>query len=191
MEQSVKSEAVSIVSNDMTIQTQTTLSQISDAGYGDDFGRIAEFIYTNFGGQINDAVVVLGENVSLIYGSLFKVVCGRTGLESNESSQQSEISEISAITDNDNICNINDNTIKMNVEMSLGNTLKNDLGTLSENKEIQEAAEGLLKLHLENEMNGGKRRQKISKKNKMKKFKRYNTKKKINKKMRKSSLKKK
>ena len=191
MEQSVKSEAVSIVSNDMTIQTQSTLSQISDAGYGDDFGRIAEFIYTNFGGQINDAVVVLGENVSLIYGSLFKVVCGRTGLESNESSQQSEISEISAITDNDNICNINDNTIKMNVEMSLGNTLKNDLGPLSENKEIQEAAEGLLKLHLENEMNGGKRRQKISKKNKMKKFKRYNTKKKINKKMRKSSLKKK
>jgi len=188
MDISVKSDAVSIISNEMTIQTQTTLSQISNNGYGDEFGRMAEFINKNFGGKINDAIVILGENASLIYGSLFKVVCGRTGIESNESSQESTISEITTISEYNDICSINDNTIKTNIEISFGNTLKNDIGQLSENEEIQKAAEGLLKLHFENEMNGGKRIK--SKKNKTKKNKKHITRKKINKKMRKTHKKK-
>jgi hypothetical protein len=195
MDKSIKGEAASIVSNALTNDTQSSLSKMANDGYGDEFGRIAEFIHDNFGGKINDSIVLLGENVSLIYGSLFKVVCGRTGLESNESSQQSdysEISEMSKLTEDENICKYtNDNQIQMNIEMSLGNTLKNDIGQLSENEEIQEAAEGLLKLHVgdDNKMYGGKK-YKI-KKNKTKKYKRQlSNKKKMSRKMRKTHKKK-
>lgn len=181
IEGSIVGETATIVSNVITNNTQTTLSKVSNDGYGDEFGRIAEFINNKFGGQINDAIVVLGENVSLIYGSLFKVICGRTGLESNESSQDSTYSQISDITLDDSTCkNINNIQIKSYIESSLGNTLKNDIGDLSSKDEIQEAAEGLLKLSFdENKMNGGKKR---VKNNKTKKNKKQLSKKKLSKK---------
>ncbi len=159
-----------------TSDSQTTLSQISKDGYGDEFIRIAEFMNNNFGAQINDAVVLLGENVSLIYGSLFKIVCGRTGLESNESSQMSEISNISEISEltRDECGLVSNITIKQNIVNSLINTLIKDVGELANDNDIKEAAQGLLNLHL-NEMNGGKRR---NKKNRTKKNKKHITKKK-------------
>lgn len=183
-EVSVNTETISIVSNALTNDTQTTLTKISNDGYGDEFGRVAEFIHNNFGGKINDTIVLLGENVSLIYGSLFKVVCGRTGLESNEGSQESEYSEISNITEHDNACKyIDDNKIQQNIETSLANTLKNDIGNLSDNEDIQKAAEGLLKLHVGDNMYGGKKYR--SKKNKTKKHKKQSSKKKMSRKTRK------
>lgn len=183
---SLTSVAASYVSNDLTSSTQSTLSKISDDGYGNEFGRMAKFINTNFGTQINDAIVVLGENVSLIYGSLFKVVCGRTGLDSNESSQDSDVSSISEITnftDNQILCN--PNTISKSINDSLANTLLNNLGELSQEQEIQNAAQSLLNLGTDT-INiygdesaierGGKRK---NRKNKTKKIKKHITKKKI------------
>ena len=178
-------ESVTTVKTQLTNDTISTLSKISNEGYGDDFIRIAEFINTNFGAQINDAVVVLGENVSLIYGSLFKIVCGRTGLDSNESSQSSQetnMSEISELT-TDECGLIDNNIIKQNIENSLGNTLANDLGNLSNSDEIKEAAMSLLELHT-SEMSGGKRKNKKNKTKKNKKLiskkKKYSMKKKRN-----------
>jgi hypothetical protein len=128
---------------------------------------------------------VLGENLTLIYGSLFKIVCGRTGLESNESSQLSQDSNISEITEftNDDECQLVDNnTIKQKIEKSLANTLMNDLDKLSSDKEIIDAAQGLLSLHL-TETSGGKKYKYKYKKNKTyktKKIRKHSNKKKIN-----------
>lgn len=175
------SQSVSSVKTEYTMLTIEELSKISNDGYGDTFDRVAEFLSNNFGSQMNDAVVLLGENVSLIYGSLFKIVCGRTGLESNENSQLSQdttISEMSDITSDE--CSLVDNkTIQKNIQNSLANTLLYDLGNLSSDKEIIDAAEGLLSLQL-NETTGGKKYKNTKGlKNKTKKNKKYNTKKKM------------
>jgi len=177
----VDNESVTTLKTEYTMLTSSTLSKISNDGYGDEFIMIAEFLHNNFGTQINDAVVMVGENVSLIYGSLFKIVCGRTGLDSNESSQDTSISEISELTSDE--CNlIDNNTIKQNIENSLANTLLNNLGDLSTDTEIKEAAESLLNLHLMNTSGGKKYRNKnnkISKVHKTKKIRKHNTKKKL------------
>jgi hypothetical protein len=177
--------SVSSMKTEYTTKTIESLSKISDDGYGDEFRRMANFINDNFSTQINDAVVVLGENLTLIYGSLFKIVCGRTGLESNESSQLSQDSNISEITEftNDDECQLVDNnTIKQKIEKSLANTLMNDLDKLSSDKEIIDAAQGLLSLHL-TETSGGKKYKYKYKKNKTyktKKIRKHSNKKKIN-----------
>lgn len=186
---SVISEAASYVSNDLTSSTQSTLSKISDDGYGNEFGRMAVFLHNNFGTQMKDAVVVLGENVSLIYGSLFKVVCGRTGLESNESSQDSDISSISGVTNfTDNQISCRPDIISKSINNSLANTLLNNIGDLSQEQSIQETAQDILNIKL-NTTNmydeeqimekGGKRK---NRKNKTKKNKKHLTKKKLSKK---------
>jgi hypothetical protein len=163
---------ISDTSKQLSVQTETELSTISENGYGSEFNRIAKFINKNFGGNIKESISILGGNVTMLYGSLFKIVCGRTDFDENiENSQDSQISEI---TIEDSSCKLlSDDEIKGNIQHAMANTLLNDID--SSDEIVKQVAQSLLQLKFgdegEREFTGGKKKKYKNKTNKKYKYK--------------------